>query len=177
MFGSVFGASWNRNDNGILNLSGLASYLVLILSKIPGTNFFPALYGDAIFALTAAILGRYQSPCTQWEDMVNKRMSAVRICEEHAYGSVFNLFRLLSQQRQMTMLRNGASKRRLCVVTFLLHNCYTCFRGNGANTMFGTTPPSIDEYLPLHENFAPAPTEADGLGAAAFDARYRWGRN
>jgi hypothetical protein len=49
MFGSVFGASWNRNDNGILNLSGLASYLVLILSKIPGTNFFPALYGDAIF--------------------------------------------------------------------------------------------------------------------------------
>jgi len=177
MFGSVFGASWNRNDNGILNLSGLADYLVSILSKIPGYNFFPALYGDAIFALSATIVSRYQTPCTEWESMVNKRMSAVRICEEHAYGSVFNLFRLLTVQRQMTLLRNGATKRRLGVVTFFLHNCYTCFRGNGANTMFRTVPPTIAEYLPLHETFAAAPTEMEGLSATEFDSRYRWGTN
>jgi hypothetical protein len=176
MFGSVFGASWNRNDNGMLNLSGLADYLASILAYIPGTNFLPALYGDAIFALSAAILSRFVSPCTVWEDAVNQRMSAVRICEEHAYGQVFNLFRLFQEQRAMTLLRDGATKRRLGVITFLLYDCYTCFRGNGANTMFLTESPSLEEFLPLHENFAAAPDELDGLGAAAFDSRYRWGR-
>jgi len=175
MFGSVFGASWNRNDNGILNLSGLADYLVSLLSMIPGTNFFPALYGDAIFALSATIIGRFPTPCDEPQTVVNKRMSTVRMSEEHAYGLVFNLFRLLSQQRQMSLLRDGATKRRLGVITFFLYNCYTCFRHNGANTMFRTTPPTLAEYLPLDEVFAAAPSELEGLSAADFDAQYRWG--
>ena len=48
---------------------------------------------------------------------------------------------------------------------------------NSANTMFRTVPPTIQEYLPLNENFAAAPSEMEGLDAADFDARYRWGND
>ena len=75
----------------------------------------------------------------------------------------------------MTLLRDGATKRQLGVVTFFLYNCYMCFRGNGANTVYNTVPPSIAEYLPLDEHFEAAPTELEGLDAAKFDSRYRWG--
>ena len=49
MYGSVWGSSIAHNDTGILNMSGLVDYLQDILSWMPGTRIYPALYTDGIF--------------------------------------------------------------------------------------------------------------------------------
>ena len=75
----------------------------------------------------------------------------------------------------MTLLRDGATKRQLCVVTFFLYNFYMCFHGNGANTMYNSVPPSNAEYFPLDEHFEAAPTELEDLNTAQFASQYHWG--
>jgi hypothetical protein len=176
MIGSVFGASWNNNDNGILNLSGLADYLMSCLQPIASgiDNFFPAVYGDGIFAVSATVFGRFRAPLSDWEEVVNIRMASLRICIEHLFGSYFNLFKLLKTTRQMTVIRTSADKLRLCTVCFFLLNCYTCMNGSATNTIFGTVPPTIDEYLPLDEVLEEAPPQHERMDRAEFDERYRY---
>ena len=62
MFGSVFVAALRHNDNGILNMSGLNSYLCRLWDGMqipPSFRYLPALYGDGIFQLLSAIIPRY----------------------------------------------------------------------------------------------------------------------
>ena len=44
---------------------------------------------------------------------------------------------------------------KLTFATCIMLNCQTCLRGAG--TYFDITPPSLEEYLPLDEDFPPAP--------------------
>jgi hypothetical protein len=174
MIGSIFGASWNNNDNGILNLSGLADYLISILQPIGSAigNFFPAIYGDGIFAVSATICGRCRAPLSDWEEIVNICMALLHICIEHLFSLYFNLFKLLKMMHQMTVLRTSADKICLCTICFFLLNCYTCMNGSATNTTFGTVPPSIEEYIPLDEVLEEAPPQHERMDRAELDERY-----
>jgi hypothetical protein len=167
---------WNTNDNGILNLSGLADYLMSILQPIASGigNFFPAVYGDGIFAVSATVFGRYRTPLSDWEEVVNIRMASLRVCIEHCFSSYFNLFKLLKTTRQMSVLRTSADKLRLCTVCFFLLNCHTCMNGSATNTAFGTVPPSIEEYLPVDEVLEEAPPQHERMDRAEFDKTYHY---
>jgi hypothetical protein len=40
---------------------------------------------------------------------------------------------------------------RLGFICFFILNCCTCWNGSACNAMFDTTPPSLEQYLPLDE--------------------------
>ena len=155
LFGSVFGASLRQNDIGVVNISGLDDYLMDLLQMIPGTQSLPALYGDDIFVQTAVILRSIPNPDDDVKAKINWRMKSVRQSIELCYGLITNLFKLMGDRKHHKLLRKGDEAKRFGYVCFILFNCYTCFNGNQVNTIFKSTPPSIDEYLPLHENIIP----------------------
>jgi hypothetical protein len=100
MIGSICGGSWNNNDNGILNLIGLADYLMSFLQPMIASgigNFFPDVYGDGIFAVSATVFGRYCALLSDWEEIVNICMASLRICVEHLFSIYFNASVVISQ--------------------------------------------------------------------------------
>jgi len=152
---AVFGSRLSDNDNGVFNMSGLVPYLIEILDPIPGLNLYPSIYGDAIFPLTAVTQGYIRDP-DPIERIRNKRMASCRMCIEHNYGALFNLFRIMNREQNHQMFYNGESVYRLGIVCFLLLNCYTCFNGSTTSTLFDDFPaPSIAEYLPVDVDFEP----------------------
>jgi hypothetical protein len=148
--GAVFGASLSTNDNGMINLSGISDYLLQLLNPMHSHGLFPSLFGDSIMQLTPVIqsYSRIQNGRnTVWR----KRMSSARMCIELDYGLLFNNFRIMIREESHQNLNHGILNFRLGIVCFLLKNCYICLNGSTTNTMFNTTPPSIQEYLPLDE--------------------------
>ena len=159
MIAGVFGAAGSHNDVGVLNLSRLTEYLEQILFpdfEMPG-GLLPALYGDAIFQNVnhTTIIARYNLVGTPEEidflGKLNYRMSGIRQSIEHMYGILFNLFRLLKTPRQIQLYNDGQLSYRLGVISFFILNCYTCLNGSACNSMFNTTPPNLQDYLPLDE--------------------------
>jgi hypothetical protein len=65
------------------------------------------------------------------------------------YGQLFNLFRLLRTPCQFKLYNNGQLAYRVGIICFFILNCCTCL--NGSPCKFKTEPPSLQEYLPLHE--------------------------
>jgi hypothetical protein len=82
---------------------------------------------------------------------MNYHMSGIRQSIEHMYGNFFNLFWLLKTPRQIQLHNDGQLSYRLGVISFFILNCYTCLNGSACNSMFGTTPPTLQEYIPLEE--------------------------
>jgi len=159
MVAGVFGTSASHNDLGVLNLSWLQEYLKEILFPdhlMPG-DVLPALYGDAIFqnANHTTIIARFDHIGNQQEmdflRRLNFWMLGVRQSNEHMYGQLFNLFRLLKTPRQFKLFNDGQIAYRVGVICFFILNCYTCLNGSPCNSMFSTEPPSLQDYLPLDE--------------------------
>ena len=86
--GSVFGSSLSTNDNGVINMSGISSYLLNILQIILELGLYPSLYGDAIMPLTPTIQSYVRNP-TVVEDIWNRRMSLACMCIELDYGLLY----------------------------------------------------------------------------------------
>jgi hypothetical protein len=82
---------------------------------------------------------------------LNYRMSGIRQSIEHMYGQLFDLFRLLKMPRQFKLYHEGQLAYHVGVICFFILNCCTCLNGSPCNSMFNTEPPSLQEYLPLHE--------------------------
>jgi hypothetical protein len=120
-------------------------------------GLLPVLYGDAIFQHInhTAIIARYDLVGMQQEmeflSRLNYRMSGIRPSIVHMYGQLFNLFTLLKMPRQFKLYHDGQLAYRDGVIFFLILNCCTCLNGSPCNSMFNTEPPSLQEYLPLHE--------------------------
>ena len=131
-------------------MSNLSDYLMSILT-IMENNVYPALYGDAIYQLTPTIIRRYPN-ANEREFLINKRMASCRMFIEHRFGRLKSVFKLLGTSR-VIHIDDYATK--LTFATFIMFNCHTCLRAAG--TYFDITPPSIEEYLPLDEDFPPAP--------------------
>jgi hypothetical protein len=155
MVAGVFGASTSHNDRGVLNLSGIVEYLENILHpdyEMDG-GVLPALYGDAIFAnvphTTIVVRFNIVGDAAEQEFLrrLNYRMSGVRQGVEHMYGALFNL----KTTRHIKLFRYGETAYRLGVISFFILNCYTCLNGSTCNSMFDTTPPTLEEYLPVDE--------------------------
>ena len=89
--GAVFGSRLSDNDNALLNLSGVSSYLMQILAPIPEIGLYPSIYGDSIMPLTPTIQGYIRNPDII-EGIRNRWMNSCRMCIEHSYGQLFNLF-------------------------------------------------------------------------------------
>jgi hypothetical protein len=159
MVAGVFGAAGSHNDLGVLNLSGLVEYLEDNLHpdhEMDG-GLLPALYADAIFLniIHTTIITRFNVVGNLDEQAIirklNYRMSGVRQSIEHMYGAMFNLFHLLKTPRQIKLFNDGQTTYRLGVVCFFILNCYTWMNGSTCNSMFETTPPTLEQYLPLDE--------------------------
>ena len=157
MIGSVFGASIRHNDNGMIHLSGLAYYLMSLLTPLPPFGNYPALYGDAIFAVYACIVSRvYRNP-SDLQKKIDKRLAPQRVCIENLFSLMNNLFKLLGRPIFWKVTNKGEAVMMVSYSTFLMMNCYTCIRGNSTNIMYCMNPPMLQEYLPLDREFPPAP--------------------
>ena len=99
MFGLIYIAFLRVSDSGLLNVSGLDTYLSNLFTEFNmqmNNTFgqFPALYGDDVFPQLATIVARYATPNIN-EGRINVRLSSVRQSIEHIFAlhkNVFNLF-------------------------------------------------------------------------------------
>ena len=148
MWGAAFVSALSHNDVGTLNMSCMVTYLQSFLEVLPGTNGeMPAGQGDNIFPRSAVIV-----TAGVGRDALGRRMRSLRQSIELEYGSFFNLFKMFKTSRCFSLYKKGELARRTTVVGFFLHNCYKCFNGGSANSMFDMLPPSLAEYLPLDED-------------------------
>ena len=154
---SVFITELRQNDNGVQNMSGLHNYLLSIFERhrIWVNGLCPCLFADAIFRLLGTILPRNLRPSPD-QQLLMQVLSSLRQSIEHVLGDVRNRFRLFSIPRFLSLMNRGPQTRRLCLVTFLIHNCYNCINGSRCE-YFGFIPPSLEEYLPLDEIMDPPP--------------------
>ena len=163
LFGSVFVGAWRVSDSGLLNMSGLDTYLSRLLNefnmKLPAAfNQLPALYGDGIFPQLCSIIARY-SMGNENEQRVNRRLASVRQSIEHIFALHTNLFGLFSIPKRFQLLVHGLQCRKMVLNSFFLLNCHVCFNESPNN--FNIRPPTIEEYLPLDEVMKPAPIVND----------------
>jgi hypothetical protein len=158
MIGSIYICSLRQNDNGVLNLSGLNEYLILLLEPLYWRGqqpVYPAVYGDAIFTNLATITRGYPDP-NHVQRIVNTRMSSLREDIEHKFSLVFNLYQVLRCSWRFQMFFNGEHIRRLFFTCLFVSNCYTCFN-ESRNRQFNLRAPTIAAYLPLNEVLVMAP--------------------
>ena len=165
MIGSIYLGSWRVSDSGLLNLSGLDTYLSDLFSEnniiIPGNEpSYPVLYGDGVFPTLPTVLPRYSNP-SQDERRINTRLSNARQNIEHIFGLHRNIFKLFDRPERFQLLHQGNEAVRLIFNSFLLLNCYTCF--NESRCSFFLRPPSIGEYLPIEEELPNAPNVTDQM--------------
>ena len=163
LFGSVFVGAWRVSDSGLLNMSGLDTYLSRLLNefdmKLPAAfNQLPALYGDGIFPQLCSIIARY-SMGNENEQRVNRRLASVRQSIEHIFALHTNLFGLFTIPKRFQLLVHGLQCRKMVLNSFFLLNCHVCFNESPNN--FNIRPPTIEEYLPLDEVMKPAPIVND----------------
>ena len=151
MTAAVFGSTLSTADNGLINMSNLSAYLLSLLQILLPSGLYPSLYGDAIIQLTPVLQSCQKNPNNR-QLVWNKRMSAVRQAIELDYGMLFNLFRIMIHGEELLhVYNNGEEVFRLGIVCFFLKNCYICFNGSPTNSIFESSPPSLEEYLPLDE--------------------------
>ena len=98
-------------------MSNLSNYLRDILK--PLHNFiFTALYYDAIYQLTPTIIRRYQNS-NERENLVNRRISVLRMFIEHKFGILKNVFKLLGTSK---VLHVGDESMHSIFSKFILFN-------------------------------------------------------
>ena len=163
MIGSCYVGSWRQSDAGMLNMSGLDTYLSSILREfemeMPGAmGQFPAVYGDGIFPQLSTIVARY-SLGNELEGRVNRRLASARQSIEHLFAIHTNIFGLFSIPQRFKLLVHGVECTKMVMNSFFLLNCYTCFNESPNN--FDIRPPLIEEYLPLDEALKKAPIVPD----------------
>jgi hypothetical protein len=161
----VFGSRLSYNDNALLNLSVVSSYLMQILTPIPEIRPYPSICGDSIMPLTPTIQGYIRNPDII-EGMRSRWMNSCRMCNEHSYSQLFNLFHIMIHSELHQIFYNGVHIFHLGIVCFFLQNCYVCFNGSTASSAFKNfvSPSFIAEYLPLDVDFEPYhPVELTGV--------------
>ena len=179
MVGLVYLGSWRESDSGLLNMSGLDSYLSRLFSEfnmhLPDAHGqLPAVYGDGIFPQLSTIVARYQNEEDGHDDVhrrINTCMASVRESIEHLFSIHYHIFALFHDPARFRLLVSGVEVTRMIFNSFLLLNLYICFN-ESANSDSIVRPPSIQEYLPLHEDIPMAPEISDMDLGAVFNYNY-----
>jgi len=121
-------------------------YLIFELPNICCSNIF-SVYGDPAYPLgDGYIIPPYRGGAISRNQMIfNKRMSAVRICVEWAFGKVLSLFAYLDFKKNQKVYLQPVGK--YYAVAVLLTNCHTCMYGSETSSFFNLQPPALLEYL------------------------------
>ena len=82
MFGSVYIGPICVSDTGLMNMSGLDTYLSQLFREFSihmcgASNQFSAVYGDMIFPQLSTIVARYSTP-DENEGQINTHLVSVR---------------------------------------------------------------------------------------------------
>jgi hypothetical protein len=151
LFGSIYVSSLRVSDAGILNMSGLNTYLCTLFNEfdmqlVHADNQYPALYGDGIFPQLSTIVARYSSP-DYYEDVINSRMAKVRQSIEHIFSHYKNMHFLVSISDRFRLLLHGDQVYKMTLISFFITNCVLCM--NETTNNFDCRPPTLEEYIPL----------------------------
>ena len=165
MFGPVYVSTLRVSDSGLLNMSGLNTYLSTLFREFnmrinDAYNQFPALYGDVLFPQFATIIARYSTSHSD-DSRINLRMSSVRESIEHLFALHIQTFKLFSTAHRFHILLGGVQVVRLVFNSFLLLNCYTCMNQSPSNCTIRL--PTLEEYLPFDQVLRQAPDTTDDL--------------
>ena len=148
LIGSVYIAELRQNDTGVLNMSGLDSYLVRIFTR------FNCLVGG-IFPETNTVCPRHVRP-NEDQGLQNLLFAPQRQCIEHVFCDHRTRFKWFGMPHQIRLFNSGVQVRRECLISFLILNCYYCLDGTRLG-YFRHIPPTLQEYLPLEEDLEPPP--------------------
>lgn len=136
-----------RHDMTLLRESNWNEVLSQCLF-IDGEWFY--IYGDAAYLLRPWMQRPYtRGVCSATEELFNKKMSEVRVCVEHNYKDLKQLWtsqdfprKIKIRQTPIAMLYKAAA---------LLTNFRVClYEGGQINAYFECIAPSLDEYLEAH---------------------------
>ena len=142
LYGPIEG---RRHDAGMLRESRVLTQMQRHMTAPNGRLF--SVYGDPAYPLSDGhILAPYRGGAISRNQMLfNKRMSAVRICVEWAFGKVISLFAYLDFKKNQKLQLQPVGK--YYKVAVLLTNCHTCLYGSETGTFFNVDPPTLQEYL------------------------------
>ena len=96
MIGSCYVGSWRQSEAGMLNMSGLDTYLGSILRELDidmlgAMGQLPAVYGDGIFPQLPTIVARYTLG-NELEARVNRQLASARQSIKHLFAIHTNIF-------------------------------------------------------------------------------------
>lgn len=157
MFVSVFGSSLRVQDNGMVNISGLNSYLETRMPVLESEHgsFQAKAYGDAIYSDRSCIVGRAKkNNDDEWRKMIDKQLGRKRTSVENSYAGLKAFAGLFAKDKAFKIMNKGEAAVKTSIVIFFLYNCLSCFNGNSTATRFHLKTPDIEDYLPLTEDFA-----------------------
>ena len=133
-----------RHDAGMLRESGLMDQLEQYMTMADGTIY--SLYGDPAYPLRPHLLAPYRGGViTAEQALFNKRMSAVRVTVEWAFGKILANFAFVDYKKNQKLYLQPVGK--YYSVATLLTNCHTCLYGSAVSEFFGLQPPTVMEYL------------------------------
>jgi hypothetical protein len=135
LYGPIEG---RRHDAGMLRESNVLAQMANHMTSPNGHIFF--VYGDPAYPLgDGYIIPPYRGGAISRNQMIfNKRMSAVRICVEWAFGKVLSLFAYLDFKKIQKVYLQPVEK--YYAVSVLLTNCHTCMYGSETGSFFNLQP-------------------------------------
>ena len=134
----------HRNDTGIFTRSLLGA---LVEARMREWGIHLVMYGDAGYLGRSDVFVAPHSTVgiTPQQEMENMNMSRVRVCVEHAFGKVCNLWHYMMCYRQLKTMKQPVG--RFYQLAVLLTNCHTCMYGSQTGRAFRCEPPDLCTYL------------------------------
>ena len=130
------------HDSFLLAQSGLMGQMAALPRMDNGDQF--CLYGDAAYPSLPQMITAYQSP-NPMEEQFNKSMSKARESVEYGFGKVVMYWPFCDFKKNLKLHLQPVGK--IYLVCTLLTNCHTCLYGNNVNSLFDSSPPSLEDYL------------------------------
>jgi len=137
-----------RHDWTLHIRSGLDETLPALLD-VSGTRY--CIYGDSGYNrrwyLEVPFKGTTLTPA---QTAFNKAMSSIRISVEWIFKEVKMHFTVVDFKRKMKILESPIGLLFLCCM--FLSNCRNCVYHNQISQYFECAPPTLEEYLSMHED-------------------------
>ena len=132
-----------HNDTGIF---GDTQFEFFMEKKMQEWGVRVMLYADAGYRGPQNVFIRpHDGVMTPQQEQENRDMSCVRVCVEHSFAKVCNLWPYLMHYRQMKTLLQPVG--RFYQVAVLLTNAHTCVYSSETSKTFNATPPTLEDYL------------------------------
>ena len=170
MFGYIYMCPLRVSDAGLLYTKNLDTYLSTSFREYnmnlkSALNQFLTLYGDGICLQLSAIVARFLSVLYD-KLLIYMCMIYVRYSIEHLFVYHKNTFNLFSYLDRFCLLLSGVEYSQLMFNYFFSLSCFTCL--NKIPSSF-ICPPSLEEYILLHDSIKHPPNIGDALLAEVYN--------